>query len=98
MPIYDFVCLRCEKRYEELTQYDEKGLYKKVKCPYCKSKRKSKTYDYNITCTFDNPKESSKWESDTYREGYNMAKAKAERRAAEAKSHMGTNPYGHVKY
>ena len=46
---------------------------------------------------FGNPKESSKWDNFGYRAGHNMEKAKSERRVAESKSHMGTNPYGSKK-
>jgi hypothetical protein len=40
-----------------------------------------------------NPETSSKWDNFSYRAGYLMDKAQQERRDAEAKSHMGTNPY-----
>jgi len=97
MPIYNFKCLKCSEEYEELTSYDETGKYKDIKCPQCKSKKKLRTFDYDITCTFGNPKESSKWDNFGYRAGHNMEKAKSERRAAETKSHMGTNPYSNKK-
>lgn len=93
MPIYNFACLKCSKNYEELTNYDEKGKYKDVKCPHCHSKRKERLFNYSVSVTFDKPKESSKWDNFEYRAGYNMESAKADRRAAEAKSHMGSNPY-----
>jgi DNA-directed RNA polymerase subunit RPC12/RpoP len=97
MPIYHFKCLKCSEVYDELTVYDETGKYRSVKCPNCKSKQKEKTYDYDVTCTFSNPKESSKWDNFGYRAGHNMEKAKADRRAAEAVSHMGTDPYNHSR-
>ena len=93
MPIYMFKCLKCLKVYEELTQYDESKKYKSVSCPECKSKKKEQVFGYDVSFTFDNPKESSKWENFSYRAGYNMEKAKADRRNAAAKSHMGPNPY-----
>ncbi|NIQ16892.1 MAG: hypothetical protein GTO02_21665 [Candidatus Dadabacteria bacterium] len=93
MPIYKFQCLKCSCNYEELTNYDETEKYKDVKCPECSSKRKKRTFDYDVTATFSNPKESSKWDNFGYRAGHNMEKAKSERREAEAKSHMGSNPY-----
>lgn len=92
-----FKCLKCSKYYEELTQYDESGKYKDIKCPDCKSKKKEQTFGYEVNCTFDKPKESSKWESFSYRAGYNMEKAKEDRRNAAAKSHMGPNPYNSSK-
>lgn len=97
MPIYKFKCLKCSVTYEELTDYDETEKYKGVKCPQCKSKRKQRTFDYDIAVTFTNPKESSKWDNFSYRAGHNMEGAKTCRREAEAKSHMGTNPYNSKK-
>ena len=91
-----FKCLKCSYRYEEMTSYDEKGKYKGVKCPNCNSSRKKRTYDYNVCCTFGNPKESSKWDSFTYRAGHNMARAQGERRDAIAKSHMGSDPFKNI--
>lgn len=97
MPIYRFECLKCSCAYEELTESDESGKYKWIKCPQCKSKKKKRTFDYNVAVAFTNPKESSKWDNFTYRAGHNMENAKATRRAAESKSHMGTNPYNSKK-
>ena len=97
MPLYRFKCLKCSCPYDELTDYDETEKYKGVKCPQCKSKRKRRTFNYDIAVTFTNPKESDKWGSFTYRAGQNMEDAKACRRDAEAKSHMGTNPYNSKK-
>lgn len=97
MPIYKFKCLKCSETYEELTEYDETDKYKEVKCPQCQSKRKKRAFNYDVAITFTNPKESSKWDNFSYRAGHNMENAKAERRAAESKSHMGTNPYKNGK-
>ena len=47
----------------------------------------------NVSIQFAQPWESSKWDSFEYRAGYNMMKAKRERMAAEAASHMGANPH-----
>lgn len=97
MPIYQFECLKCSSRYEDLTTHDETGQYKHVKCPHCNSKKKRRTFEYDVAVTFSNPKESSKWDNFSYRAGHNMEKAKSERRSAESKSHMGNNPYGSKK-
>jgi|SRR5581483_3949710 len=97
MPVYTFTCLKCDSSYDELTNYDSSGKYKDVRCPNCKSKKKVKDFGYEVCCTFGNPKESSKWDNFEYRAGYNMEKAKNDRRAAESKSHMGTNPYKNKK-
>jgi DNA-directed RNA polymerase subunit RPC12/RpoP len=93
MPQYTFKCLKCSRCYTELAEWDETNKYKGVKCPHCKSKKKERTFDYNVNCTFGNPKESSKWDNFGYRAGYNMEGAKNDRRKAAAKSHMGIDPY-----
>lgn len=93
MPFYTFRCKKCEQVFEELTSWDNTGKYKDVACPNCKSKKKERTYNDNVNCTFSKPQESSKWESFSYRAGFNMEKAKADRRRAAAKSHVGENPY-----
>ncbi len=97
MPTYRFSCLKCDESYEELTNYDDTGKYKLVKCPKCKSRKKERVFDYNVAVTFGNPKESSKWDNFGYRAGHNMEKAKSERREAEKYSHMGANPYNYKK-
>lgn len=100
MPIYDFECKKCSKEYSELTEYDETGKYKGVKCPHCKSKRKTRLLGGcgpGPAAVFTNPKDTSKWDNFSYRAGHNMENAKAERRAAEAQSHMGANPYSSKK-
>ena len=89
--------MKCHESYEELTSYDEKGKYPKVKCPNCKSKRKKQLHNYGVGVSFGNPKESSKWDNFSYRAGFNMDKAQGERRTAQKLSHMGTNPYPDLK-
>ncbi len=96
MPFYTFKCLKCSECYEELASYDPKGKYKGVQCPHCKSKKKERTYDYEVCVTFGNPKESSKWDNFEYRAGFNMEKAKGDRRNAAGKSHMGTDPFKNI--
>ncbi len=97
MPIYRFECDKCNEVYEEITSYDESGKYKGVKCPKCKSKKKHRRFDYEVAVTFADPRDTSKFDNFSYRAGWNMNKAKGERRAAESKSHMGTNPYSSKK-
>jgi hypothetical protein len=58
-------------------------------CEHCGSKSKEKVLS-SFGLSFTNPGESSKWESFSYRAGYNMDKAKTERRIAERTSKMGT--------
>ena len=97
MPIYEFECKKCECKYSELVKYDPTNKYKTVKCPECGSKSKNKL----ISCpnfTFADPVGTDRWNSGStghdYRFKHNVPKVKAERAAAEAASHMGTNPYG----
>lgn len=37
MPIYEFRCKSCNKKYEDLTIYDESGVYPNTKCLECGS-------------------------------------------------------------
>ena len=93
MPIYEFKCKKCDIVYEELTGYDKTEKYKGIECPDCGSKSKIKLLSgYGVA--FGNPKDTSKWDSRSYRAGHNHERALGERRMAEAASHMGTNPYG----
>lgn len=85
MPLYDFECNDCNKKYEEFAKY---GKYKDVACPVCNSKKKKKIPS-RFSMKFDDPKSSSKWDNFSYRAGFNMDKAQDERRAAEIASHMG---------
>ena len=92
MPTYEFLCKKCKKTYDEFTTFDSTGKYADVRCPHCKSKSKKQ----NITaaaCKFANPQDTSKFDNFSYRAGYNLDKAQNERRAAEAASHMGEQPY-----
>ena len=93
MPLYEFKCEKCDVVYEELTSYDKTEKYDGVECPDCGSKSKTKLVS-SCGISFGDPKESSKWDSRSYRAGHNHERAKGERRHAEAASHMGTNPYG----
>lgn len=89
MPFYEFECKKCQHGYSELCNYDETGKYKGVKCPECGSKSKTKLISQVAAPQFSNPRGTSKEDSFSYKAGFNMEKAKDERRAAEAASHMG---------
>ena len=96
MPMYDFVCQKCENKYDDLAPYDETGKYSKVKCPYCGSKKKIKL----ITAAnfkFSNPEGTDRWNSASlghdYRFKHNLPKVLSERKKAETLSHMGSTPY-----
>lgn len=80
MPYYNFECKKCETNWEEMASYDPKSIYPTVKCPKCGHKKKDKL------CTgfgIGGPT-SSKMDNFNYRAGFNMEKAKTERRNAEA--------------
>jgi putative FmdB family regulatory protein len=94
MPNYGFKCKKCEIAYDVLTQYDETGKYKDVKCPECASKSKIKLIDLPRAAIFANPEGTDKWNnSHSYRFGHKHEQAEAERRYAEENSHVGRNPY-----
>jgi putative FmdB family regulatory protein len=93
MPIYEFECKKCKQEYSELTEYDESGKYPGVKCPHCKSKRKTRIFGGIGAVIFTNPEGTDNWNKPEWKFGYKLDKAKAERRAAEEKSHMGAVPY-----
>jgi len=95
MPFYEFECNNCKIKYEELCSYDPTEKYKEVKCPECNSKKKTKLVSAAIV-TFANPKDTSKFESFDYRAGYNMEKAKEERRKAEKANTEGIPPYSTI--
>ena len=92
MPIYSFKCKKCQNTYDDLLDFDPTGKYSTAKCEHCGSKKKEKL-SHNCTVTFANPKDSSKWESFSYRAGKTMDDAKELRRKAEAQSHVGDQPY-----
>lgn len=83
------MCKKCNCEYEELTSYDSSGKYPSVKCPKCKSKKKEKAFGV--------PYIMNTWSQNNIFDiaaGKNMERAQAERRAAEAASHMGQSPFG----
>ena len=92
MPLYEFQCLDCEKVYQELTKWDETEEYPNTFCPQCNSNKKEKLISVS-NFQFSNPTNTSKFDSFSYRAGFNMDKAKAERRHAEEFSHVGDAPY-----
>lgn len=89
MPLYDFRCKKCDRVFDKLCSFADS---KKVKCE-CGSKKVEKLIS-SFAVTFSNPTDTSKFDSFGYRAGFNMEKAKTERRVAGEKSHVGRNPYG----
>ena len=96
MPNYDFKCKKCELVYTELVSFDKTGKYKKVKCPACQSS--SKTHLMSAPgSSFAQPVGTDLWNrSHGYRYGHTVEGAKAERKIAESKSHVGKNPYRNI--
>jgi putative FmdB family regulatory protein len=86
--LYEFICQACDKLYEELSPYDPSGEYPNVACPVCNSTQKTKKVS-----RFSMAGRNVSLASFSYRAGFNMERAKGERRAAEEMSHMGGNPY-----
>ncbi len=92
MPLYVFQCTskKCKTEvFEILCQFDE---VEKVVCPGCDSKKIEKLLT-TPNVQFTHPKDSSKWDSFTYRAGYNLEKAQGDRRNAKEHSHVGPTPY-----
>ena len=89
MPLYCFECKKCKKTFDAIC------IWEKVKLVKCDCGGKTKKLVTNCNLKFDNPKESSKWDNFGYRAGYNMEKAKEERRTAEAAT-KDTCPYKEI--
>jgi len=88
MPFYEFSCKKCQSDYDELCNYDPTDKYKGVKCPNCGSKNKTKRISKpNIAGT------SARNNIFSNLAGKNLSRAKGERRAAEATSHVGPTPH-----
>lgn len=97
MALYSFECKKCNKIFEEICTFDDhdKG-FPDMRCPECKSKSLKK----NILAgppnvSFSNPRESSKWDNWSYRQGKTAEEAKMQRAAAQA-VHRGKMPYKHI--
>lgn len=86
MPFYDLQCNDCEHTYEAYCAHKD---IKKQECPECGSKKKEQI----IGLVSIGGPTAAKMGRFNYRAGYNLEKAKGERREAEAGSHMGTDPY-----
>lgn len=97
MPLYDFVCTKCDSGFETLSAFDETGEYPTVICPECGSKEKKRVPSM-FAFNFTNPEGTDRWNSGSgghdYRFKTKVPQVQAERALAEATSHMGANPYG----
>lgn len=79
MPTYDFCCKKCKHNFEDIV-FNASDV---IKCPKCNSKKTEKLLSAPVGLVFDKPQESSKWDNFGFRAGFNMNKAKEERRAVE---------------
>jgi putative FmdB family regulatory protein len=95
MPLYEFECKSCEKKYDELAKYDESGKYPEVVCPHCGSKKKDRLMSM-VSFTFTNPVGTDRWNSEStghdYRFKHNIPNVQRERQLAEQFA-KGENPY-----
>src|SRR5581483_8029143 len=91
MPIYNYICKKCDYLWDELSvKFEPEELIKTLVCEKCGSKRIKYVPSWNIaSVNFSNPKDTSKWDNFDYRAKFNMEKAKLEsynaRKEAEAK-------------
>ncbi len=99
MPMYDFVCQDCGRRYEDLVKLDPTGEYPGVSCPQCKSESK-KWVPSSFAFNFTNPVGTDRWVSDgtghDYRYNYVLPSIRAKRQRDEQMSHMGADPYNEI--
>ncbi len=93
MPSYDFECKKCKVHFEELCSFHEyENKFPNIKCPACKSKRVTNVIGGAPGAVFANPRQSSKWDNWSYRQGKTWEEAKMTRAAAEA-ANKGDLPY-----
>lgn len=96
---YEFECGKCKFVYDEIVPYDETGKYKGVKCPECKSTKKTKLLSA-CSFNFSNPVGTDRWNSESlghdYRFKHNLPNVLEQRKAAEIQSHMGSSPYNQI--
>lgn len=98
MPIYNFECKKCSHEYEDMvSKYDETEKYPGIQCPECGSESKQKLMSAP-SFHFSNPIGTDRWTNGgtghDYRHYWNMEHRVApERKAAEAASKVGPNPY-----
>lgn len=89
MPMYDCVCKKCKKKFEELCSVSEMD---NIKCPKCKSKAQT-LMPVSLAVIFKEPKGTSREDNFEYVAKWNMDNAKEIRRRAEQEA-ADTAPYG----
>ncbi len=99
MPIYEFSCKNCKKKYDELVKYDETGKYPGVQCPDCGSKKKERLVSM-VSFAFSNPVGTDRWNSESgghdYRFKHNIPNVQRERQMAEMMANGDTAPYREI--
>ena len=93
MPIYEFECKKCKKKFDDLCSFENIGI---VICPTCGAKKPTKLVSAPRAIIFKQPKGTSYEDKFDYVAQWNMDNAKELRRKAEAESHMGTTPYNNI--
>jgi putative FmdB family regulatory protein len=93
MPLYDFECRSCKKKFESLCSFDEIGT---VTCPTCGADKPERLLSCPGAIIFKQPKGTSKENNFDYVAKWNMENAKDLRRKAEQESHMGSSPYNDI--
>ncbi len=88
MPIYCFRCEKCGKEFEELRRMKNQADPAACSC----GGGGLSVITSPPTAIFTDPRGTSKWDNFEYRAGFNMEKAKKERRDAEMINRQG-NPY-----
>jgi putative FmdB family regulatory protein len=97
MPIYNFLCKKCNHEYEDLVPYDESGKYETVQCPECGSGEKDKLLPRSFNFNFAQPEGTDRWNnSHDYRYKSKAPGIRAEREKAEQASRSGPNPYQNI--
>lgn len=92
MPIYCFRCEKCGTEFEEFRRMKNQADPATCSCGGVGTF----FLDGAPNAIFSDPRGTSKWDNFSYRAGYNMDKAKKERREAEMFNRQG-NPYQEIE-
>lgn len=99
MAIYELQCKKCDHLYDiQSLMAEQDANTKRAKCPECGSKSKERMIG-SISFAFGDPIGTDRYNnSHDYRFHHKMNEGgvKANRKAAEAASKVGNNPYPHI--
>ena len=87
MPIYRLECKECNLEFEVLCAFNKRS---DQECPNCGKSENKQLMPKSFSIGGPTAAKMGRF---NYRAGFNLEKAKGERRDAEAGSHMGTDPY-----